>query len=190
MPREPFRTSFTFRQARGRPCDCAYPDTCDSQASPLPPTRKLQLLQAEGRDPAAASDTPAAAAPSDRGHSGAAVPCGEATAVYTSPASDACGACMLGPDGSMSGRREQGDAQLRMLEQEHVHRVYDAIAPHFSATRCVSQLLPCLHFRTCRRLSRALSAGSISSLVPPQTPLHVVVVLQIVLVARGAGSSV
>jgi hypothetical protein len=33
------------------------------------------------------------------------------------------------------------DAKLRRLEEEHVHDVYEAIAPHFSATRYVHTLL-------------------------------------------------
>eukprot|EP00210_Caulerpa_lentillifera_P001893 g1821.t1 len=35
------RVSFTFRQARGYPCNCEYPTYCDSQSGALPPTRLL-----------------------------------------------------------------------------------------------------------------------------------------------------
>ena len=38
------RTSFTFRQARGFPCDCSWPQHCDSQASDLPPTRAAAAM--------------------------------------------------------------------------------------------------------------------------------------------------
>ena len=35
------RYSLTFRQARGFPCNCAYPQYCDSQEGAGPPTRML-----------------------------------------------------------------------------------------------------------------------------------------------------
>jgi hypothetical protein len=34
------------------------------------------------------------------------------------------------------GSYEAEQKRLRSLEVQHVHRVYEAIAPHFSATRC------------------------------------------------------
>jgi hypothetical protein len=50
--------------------------------------------------------------------------------------------------GSEAGTEE---AWLRALESEHVHRVYDAIASHFGATRCgpVAQA----HVRACFQAS-------------------------------------
>lgn len=36
---------------------------------------------------------------------------------------------------------KDGEKRLRELELEHVHRVYEAIAPHFSATRCVFECI-------------------------------------------------
>lgn len=49
IPRGARRVSLTFREVRGYPCDCAYPQHCDSQQGELPPTR-LAMLQ-NGVDP-------------------------------------------------------------------------------------------------------------------------------------------
>ena len=38
-------------------------------------------------------------------------------------------------EGSQDGSRREAEADLQRLEQEFVHDVYNAIAPHFSATR-------------------------------------------------------
>eukprot|EP00884_Botryococcus_braunii_P003338 jgi/Botrbrau1/13004/Bobra.0389s0003.1 len=42
------RTSLTFRQVRGYPCDCAYAEECDSQGGGMPITRMAQRLQTAG----------------------------------------------------------------------------------------------------------------------------------------------
>lgn len=141
VPREPFRTSFTFRQARGFACDCDYPAMCDSQASTLPPTRKLQLLQAQAAAaPAAATPATAAAAVASSAQQQTPAGCagagGAADVSGTCLASDACGACIASSDSGGAQESAEADVLLRRLEQDHVHRVYDAIAPHFSATRC------------------------------------------------------
>lgn len=201
--REPFRVSLTFRQARGYPCTCDFPDMCDSQNSPLPPTRLLQLHQhlsdlepelgscskhssvAENTATASVSaciehDTscsaaarqhdglrcvPAAHAVCESTHSydftscGGAAPEPAAQTVRCTAARDAGGDqndCCQDTEtvthrgGSLDersdsqqgrqGRHEGDQKRLRQLEVEHVHRVYEAIAPHFSATRCASAM--------------------------------------------------
>eukprot|EP00892_Ulva_mutabilis_P010783 jgi/Ulvmu1/8077/UM004_0314.1 len=174
IPRAAFRTSFTFRQARGFPCDCSYPVMCDSQESSLPPTRKLQLLQAEGRAPFAddaATRPDAPPQPPARGNmSGNAMPAGEAPqspvwnqqqaghsgegARERAQHGDGIGAELRAAGGLAEGEEGAEDAQLRQLEAEHVHRVYDAIAPHFSATRFA--IWPAV-----RRFIEELPAGAI-----------------------------
>lgn len=151
VPREPFRTSFTFRQARGFACDCEYPAMCDSQASTLPPTRKLQLLQAQGdtaaapglRHPSDATSSAAAAAdvdlPAQRQMPAGGAGAGGAAEATGCLAAGACSACVASSGGGGAQDSAEGDAQLQRLEQDYVHRVYDAIAPHFSATRCASR---------------------------------------------------
>ncbi|KAL4441225.1 hypothetical protein ABPG77_011462 [Micractinium sp. CCAP 211/92] len=66
VPRAARRVSFTFRQVRGVPCDCAYPEHCDSQLAPLAPTRmalkRMAAEQAVQLQPQAPQATPAASA--------------------------------------------------------------------------------------------------------------------------------
>lgn len=118
IAREPRRTSFTFRQARGFPCDCAYPSACDSQQSPVPPTRKMQLLMAAAEGKTQRCEQASAPA--------------RATPVAGGSAQTGCAG-----EQRQEGDKEE-DAALRKLEEAHVHRVYNAIAPHFSATRSAS----------------------------------------------------
>lgn len=96
--------------ARGMPCDCEFPDFCDSQNGELPPTRLAGLQQTS----LPASDT----------------------------ASYALGAMESNVAFSESKQSETDDAKVtstalspQQLENEYVHRVYDKIAQHFSATR-------------------------------------------------------
>jgi hypothetical protein len=130
------RTSFTFRKARGFSCTCAYPDVCDCQSSAVPPTRKLQQLQRGAHAPSSDQHRAGKRRDSD-------------TRLQARCAS------VERPDGSdqlcmppAQAQRDQAhgaqvnspsqdtDSRLAQLEHVHVHRVYDAIAPHFSATRC------------------------------------------------------
>lgn len=138
------RTSLTFRKARGYACSCPYPDSCDSQDSTVPPTRALQRLQAASADDSAVQQ--------------ADCKCGMATGrCCGTQAADATGqqACahdgarsasstmpivsggMCGGAGASAEQQQLPGAQgSPWLEAQHVHHVYDAIAPHFSATRC------------------------------------------------------
>ncbi|KAL3142945.1 hypothetical protein ABBQ38_003230 [Trebouxia sp. C0009 RCD-2024] len=167
LPRATCRMSFTFRQVRGYPCSCQWPEQCDSQQSSLPPTRMaqradhpqpsalalshdidgtVQLHQARTglQQSANASHTslnslqsapdcrpgqllqPAAAAQSEAG------------TAQTKPLETMHDQQQL--EGSQNGSGQNGsghhgEADLQRLEQEFVHDVYNAIAPHFSATR-------------------------------------------------------
>lgn len=50
------RISFSFRQARGFPCNCAFPQYCDSQFGILKPTRLLQRHMAGSSNSSSESD--------------------------------------------------------------------------------------------------------------------------------------
>jgi hypothetical protein len=104
------RTSFTFRRVRNSPCQCLWPQDCDSQAGSIPVTRKQQALQLGGGSTACS-----AAAGAGQQHAA------QQKTEEKKPAE--------------SGHA-QDDLELRRLEEEHVHRVYNAIGSHFSATRC------------------------------------------------------
>jgi hypothetical protein len=201
------RTSFTFRRVRNRPCLCAWPRECDSQASTVPPTRKQQeaLLRDTGGATAAeagerqaidsevittcasgeqhanraggvatctsaADANPANGGPVDTARTSAAAPveqrlnsafCASAAGaeVWQSdgaggnmPCASAAGAeeQQASSEAAVSGTEqedrkvngfERNEAECRWLEEEHVHRVYNAIGSHFSATRCVWRYL-------------------------------------------------
>jgi hypothetical protein len=191
-------------QVRGFPCDCAFPQYCDSQQGALPPTR----MAASGGSLPAAVGTPAPTTAATAATAGSAGPAGPAEAVgegaaataeaaaaasrHTSgcaarpsaheesrPATDgaeaACaGAAAGGPDGAADAAAAAGvgrgalgeeiclsagppagpaaEEALSLLELEHVHKVYDAIAHHFSATR-----------RVCERLLAPLRPLSLSN---------------------------
>lgn len=113
---ENHRVSFTFRMARGAPCDCPYPEFCDSQDGSLPPTR---LAAQQQQDPT-----------SNSSHVGM---------EHTTEANDeACSSMVTKePEDNSSALDAQG------LEDEYVHKVYDVIARHFSATRCNINRLWC-----------------------------------------------
>ncbi|GFR41729.1 hypothetical protein Agub_g2480, partial [Astrephomene gubernaculifera] len=179
------RLSLTFRKVRGYPCDCPYPDCCDSQQAVLPPTR-ISLLRPTPSSSASASSLASSSAPSSS--TAATAPAAAtttndtsdlptpqqhqqqqphllphqrppppqqqqarelvdkaATAATARAAADGCDACC--GEGTAGGAQERGgggrggdggedeESRLAALEAEYVHKVYDAIAPHFSATR-------------------------------------------------------
>jgi alkylated DNA repair protein alkB family protein 8 len=85
------RVSLTFRAVREGPCECAFPEQCDSQNGGPPPTRMAQSLgHTEQQEQHDCEDTL---------------------------------------------QQEAGSSRGAALEAQHVSNVYDAIAPHFSATR-------------------------------------------------------
>jgi alkylated DNA repair protein alkB family protein 8 len=109
---------------RGFPCDCDYPEHCNSQQAPLPLTRLAllkQAQQAERADQAAAQHHGCAAAGNDKLSAAAERGDGE-----LSPSS---------PNPTHARLCPPAEASLQHLEDLHVNAVYNAIAPHFSATR-------------------------------------------------------
>ncbi len=104
-------------QVRGFACDCSFPKCCDSQAAPLQPTRlalKQQVMQ-NG--------------------------CWFSSAATGGSSSSSDGADVHGSSNGVGREALPGvaadDKALRELESRHVVQVYDAIAQHFSATRCL-----------------------------------------------------
>lgn len=130
-------------QVRGYACDCPWPDECDSrQGGPLP-TRIAALPRSsppEAPEPAcelqpAAPVGPAGATTMEGGGGG-----GRMNGCREGGPPDSGSSWR--PDAEQGGTDAQQDAQeqersLQVLEDAHVHSVYDAIAPHFSATRQV-----------------------------------------------------
>ncbi|BDA48090.1 probable alkylated DNA repair protein alkB homolog 8 [Coccomyxa sp. Obi] len=55
LPRASRRVSFTFRKVRGFPCDCSWPECCDSQGGGMPPTRMALAFQAGTPQPTTAA---------------------------------------------------------------------------------------------------------------------------------------
>lgn len=100
--------------ARGTPCDCPHSKYCDSQDGDLPPTRLATLQQQDS----SASTSRIGTEQSVEDNNGAC-----SSMVATEP-----------EDGV-------NDLDAQELEDEHVHKVYDMIARHFSATRCIDYLL-------------------------------------------------
>lgn len=166
-------------QVRGYPCDCQWPEHCDSQQSRLPPTRMAQ--KAHQPLPAPPSSPPHLHQPTcnsslhpdqastsneqSTGHSAitsrslesdtntlsvnsvtlpspfsAAMP-GDSGTEAGGPSMQAQASCGTDSQKEVGLRRGQhegpdaAEADLERLEQEFVHDVYNAIAPHFSATR-------------------------------------------------------
>ena len=103
------RVSLTCRAVRdpSAPCRCPFPEACDSQLATIPPTR--HMLEGHGGNPPQRASQHA----SQHAEVGASA-------------------------GTESGVEHAGDRQrgshVEQLE-ESVNQVYNAIAPHFSATR-------------------------------------------------------
>jgi hypothetical protein len=149
---------------RVTPCACAFPQHCDSQQGPQPPTR-LALLQA-GLDPAAG-----AGLQEQQGTQGSRQEQGQQEQGQQQEQQGQLQEQQQQQQGQQQRQEQQQPGQpapsepevaLRRLEEEHVHKVYDAIASHFSATRWVWRsaalpswraadshlLLPCCHLLT------------------------------------------
>ena len=153
---------------RGYPCDCQWPEHCDSQQSKLPPTRmalKSELpcsTTSTGSQPPnlvkpctseMAESSPASnSSPISTTSGNLAYPTERQTVTVHgfSNGQQAEGTSVVRPAATSSGSRDEGDAvhgrpstgqptskeaDLRRIEQEFVHDVYNAIAPHFSSTR-------------------------------------------------------
>jgi len=153
---------------RGYPCDCQWPEHCDSQQSKLPPTRmalKSQLpcdatstgLQPPNLVEQHTSETAESKLASNSlpisttsGNLGSSTEQQPVTVHGSSNGQQAESMPVVRPAATSSVIRDEGDAapgrpssgqhtskeaDLRRMEQEFVHDVYNAIAPHFSSTR-------------------------------------------------------
>lgn len=140
---------------RGYPCNCQWPEHCDSQQSSLPPTRMAQKAShPQPAAPALPHDTSAVSQQSAdalqlssnslqsapdycsdqplQPPAGRSPEAGDAD-LAMEPSETMTGKSQL--EGKHSDSPQQAEAELQRLEQEFVHDVYNAIAPHFSATR-------------------------------------------------------
>ncbi len=127
-------------QVRNMPCDCDYPEACDSQRGTLPPTRKAAAAAAASAtavdstlraDDSAESKQQATCSPRpSRAQSGADHP-SDIAANARNAEHPVDGAQQSGPEADTAS-----EARLQALEDLSVNGVYNAIAPHFSATRC------------------------------------------------------
>lgn len=100
-------------QVRGHPCDCQYPQYCDSQLGALPPTRIAQIQQQQQQQ----DDTSSTSVAQQQ----------------QTPSTAANG--ISEPTAGSSSNQEDADALAAAMEAVHVVQVYDAIAGHFSSTR-------------------------------------------------------
>ena len=157
-------------QVRGYPCDCQWPEQCDSQHSSLPPTRMAltsphqphvaptssQQASSAQQSSATLSETNVSSDPLHSPHkSGPASPAlqkpvpvhdgssGQQMGAMSSATSAATTstATRIEDESGSEGTKKSSDqhtsneADLQRLEQQFVHDVYNAIAPHFSSTR-------------------------------------------------------
>ena len=153
-------------QVRGCPCECQWPEHCDSQQGGLPPTRMASkapatptaqpsshALSAQPEVTCSADQAGSNGHP-DQGCATSELPAtrqedrqapnateqnmqrhvGNAVASSAGAASANCPAEACQQPEQLFGHGAE-QAKLQRLEQEFVHDVYNAIAPHFSATR-------------------------------------------------------
>eukprot|EP00955_Chlamydomonas_euryale_P026795 282438-Chlamydomonas_euryale.AAC.1 len=125
LPRDR-RVSLTLRKVRGFACNCEYPESCDSQSAPLQPTRlalKQQCQPQPQRLPLPQQQPPQQQQPQ---------------AALPTPLLHLVDATANGVRVSKAvpGITSNQDSASSALEHTHVVQVYDAIAQHFSATRC------------------------------------------------------
>lgn len=158
VPRGRRRVSLTFRKVRTGPCQCEYPESCDSQQGVREggPKRaeKEGWMTMEGaresgvREVGGASIERATGTVSD-GLQASTVRTNENMEMETrpdEPTSTSKSDCLPGltpeegpghepPSGESSGASCSSPFVVPEIEKRHVHQVYDAIAMHFSATR-------------------------------------------------------
>ena len=116
------RVSLTFRAVRHTDagCACAFPRHCDSQQATIPVSRK---------------DWETAATTLGGGSGGGASLSREKLREMVGGDEEA-GERVAGPIVMAAEEDDEGGAvEAPEIERRHVHEVYDAIAPHFSATR-------------------------------------------------------
>lgn len=139
-------------QVRRAPCTCRWPEHCDSQLAPLAPTRaalkRMALEQQQAEQQQAEEQGAVEQGPEEQqaeqqraveqrqqqaqplGAGGGAP--GSAGSSVPTPQQQQAGAAHAA---STAAPDAGGDRQLAALEAQYVHRVYDAIAPHFASTR-------------------------------------------------------
>jgi hypothetical protein len=122
-------------QVRGFPCDCRFPESCDSQGSQLPPTRAAARRQEQGQQQGQVQGPQPEEQQQQQGQ--ARQPEQQQQQVNGKEEQ------RQEPPGSagVPGGEEAAGLVVRRLEDLHVNEVYNAIAPHFSATRC-ARLFP------------------------------------------------
>ena len=120
------RTSFTFRKVRGYACACAHPEECDSQTSSVPATRMYQQQQQQK----ATQEHCTAGHDRQAGQTAACAHGGPDTRTNDDKPSSSPAL-----EGYRADELEQHVSRDAAVETEYVHKVYEAIAPHFSATR-------------------------------------------------------
>lgn len=130
------RVSLTMRQVRGRPCDCVWPECCDSRAGGAPPTRLAQLReQGQGQGDHAQAQGEVAGSQVQTQGPVLLQECDSAVSALLPGAPSKASTETPQPPSSATTSHSQPEAELVALEARHVNAVYDAIAPHFSATR-------------------------------------------------------
>lgn len=120
---------------RGFPCECRFPESCDSQGSQLPPTRAAARRQEQGQEQVQGPQ------PEEQQQQQ-----GQARQPEQQQQQQVNGKeeRRQEPPGSagVPGGEEAAGPVVRRLEDLHVNEVYNAIAPHFSATRCACLFPP------------------------------------------------
>lgn len=131
------------RQLREGPCNCTFPEQCDSQQPGM--LSSLQRAAAatnlgDAASPTAEEEAATAASASVSASSAASAFASSAAAAASSsvlqsyPLDSAPPATPQAADVALAG----ADVVTPQLEREYVHAMYDAIAPHF---RCVNSTL-------------------------------------------------
>lgn len=123
VPRSNRRISFTFRRVRTEgPCRCNYPEFCESQGAAIPPSRMLLKLQ-EKAEKFEGEISSRHVQNTDLAQKLVIENCNGDTSNQKNTSSELLN--------SQTGR----DSLEVTLEDKNVRDVYDAIAPHFGATR-------------------------------------------------------
>jgi hypothetical protein len=120
------------------PCCCRWPEYCDSQQGALPPTRLQQLREQERSrqlELAGAAEGPPREHQQEQQQQN-----GDPSRGAAPPPPPAAGSATNRPgppppEAAHPPPPEAAEQLAERLESTYVHSVYDAIAPHFSATR-------------------------------------------------------
>ncbi|CAM6087992.1 unnamed protein product [Calypogeia fissa] len=144
VPRGSRRVSFTFRKVRSGPCKCNFVKDCDSQNSDLsgsPFLSNAEKTECSDLDNSGADimvDHAEGESHSDECPLNESSPLRDVSDVYTPTNSEAVGLPQIKIDQTENSSEMTGkpiSLSAPEIEKRYVHKVYDAIAPHFSATR-------------------------------------------------------